>query len=245
MSKSSAFLISDLISDHHGHHHHHHIFNHMNKKANPNSHHRLIMPASFHQSSVDYMTSRSDDLSNSRTSISSSFGDAPSVSSTSSLSSTSSTSVAANHSSPSSSSSSSNFYSQISEMINKNKTSLPSVLNNHYTSSNNNINSHLETALLHSVNNKFCNCMSCNAVRFFSYVNPNYNVTNVGPHLNSNGISNMNGGRHSLDINSNLNHKNLKQCLNDSMTQPKRRDLKQKRTTYLPGNGCNIFLLSV
>ena len=201
MSKSSTFLISDLISEQQTNllnttnsikqknHYQHNFFitnsnsiNELNTKMNTNYH----------------INKKSDELSNSRTSFSSHGGDTPSVSSTSSISSISTSNIRQEEN------------NHINQYMIKNKPF------SDFLCSTNGYNANLETNIIHSAN-KYCNCMACNAVRFFSLVNPNFNENFINTNQQQDGVrKNMN------DKINNINFKNI--------------DLKQNKTNYLRGN---------
>jgi hypothetical protein len=172
MSKSSTFLISDLISEQKNnslntsynnkqkHNYQHHLFTNYSNDFNSK------MNSIFNNNNK-----KSNELCNSRSSLSSHGGDTPSVSSTSSISSISNSNLGQDDQ-----------YNHLNDNIIKNKT-FSNFLNN-----TNNCNVNLETNLIHSTN-KYCNCMACNAVRFFSMVNPNFNESIINTNQQEDGIT--------------------------------------------------------
>lgn len=156
MSKSSTFLISDLISEQKN------LLNPSNnnildiqlKNSNPYQFLSNLDNSYLYDSNMkSSFINKTDEFSNSRTSFSSQSIDTPSSSSSSIVS---------------SNLRQDDYYNQINEYIIRNKSF--SNLKSHENFNN------VDSSLVHSINKKYCNCMACNAVRFFSLVNPNFNA---------------------------------------------------------------------
>jgi hypothetical protein len=199
MSKSSTFLISDLISEQHTN-----LLNSQNNNKQKNLYHHSFTNSNSSNdfnlkmySNSNYCNNKkSDELSNTRTTFSSHGGDTPSLSSTSSISSISN-------------SRQDDHYSHINEYMFKNKAFC------NFLTNANNYNVSLETNLIHS-NNKYCNCMACNAVRFFSLVNPNFNENIISTNQQQEGLN--------KNINDTINNIHLRKI-----------EVNQNKMNYLEG----------